>query len=65
MKETGTNYFEGKPMEKAVSILQAAARKSIALLDEQKARQAQLTLQCALDDVDDLLFGKKTSLTIR
>lgn len=58
-------YEQRKSVEKAVCILQAAARKSIALLDEQKARQAQLTLQCALDDVDDLLFGKKTSLTIR
>ena len=58
-------YEQRKSVEKAVSILQAAAHKSIALLDEQKTRQAQLTLQYALDDVDDLLFGKKTSLTIR
>ena len=58
-------YEQRKSVEKAVCILQAAAHKSIALLDEQRTRQAQLTLQCALDDVDDLLFGKKTSLTIR
>ena len=52
-------YFEERPVEKALLILQEAALKSIALLDEKKVRQAQLTLQCALDDADDLISGKR------
>lgn len=53
------NYFEDKPCEKSCMILMQAARESIGLIEKGKCKRAELVLECALEDVSDLLEGRK------
>ena len=51
-------YFEDKPCEKSCMILMKGARESIEWMKKGKYKRAELVLECALEDVSDILEGR-------
>ena len=51
-------YLEDRPNEAICQILMRAAREGIEWIEKGKYKRAELVLECALEDVSDIVEGR-------